>query len=591
MPTLEFKGKPFVYSHHLSVPFRELMVDPKKSLPAKGDKPSLDDNLIIHGDNLEALKALLPRYAGKVDVIYIDPPYNTGKEGWAYNDKVNSPLMKEWLGKVVDRDDLERHDKWLCMMWPRLQLLKELLSEKGVLFASIDDNEVASLKQGLIETFGPNNWLGTIIWKNATDNNPTNVAIEHEYIHAFANTRDGIPAEWKSPVSDLKNKLLQIEQDLLKTGDKIDAVQKKYTEWFRLHKAQLAPLQEYDQIDKGGIFTASRSVHNPGREGYRWDLRNPKTGKLVPQPLMGYRFPEETRDQLLKDDRIIFSEDSKQLIRIKIYVREYNEKMPSVIEIDGRRGANELRKLFPDIGNPFKNPKTYTLLEWLFSFTAKQDAVILDSFAGSGTTAHAVAALNATDNGNRKFVLIQLPESLAAESPARKTGFKEIIDITLERVRRVINGVPKSEDKALKKGLGGSFTFCELGDALDLGRFFDGKGAPTYEQVARYVVYTATGQSVADVPKEPRKDWFVAEAGGYRIHLIYKPDLAFMRSNDAALALPLAKEIVKGAKGKPVLVYAAAKFMAQAELTKGGITFCQLPYSVHRVLGEAPDAS
>jgi adenine-specific DNA-methyltransferase len=131
MPTLEFKGKPFVYSHHLSVPFRELIVDPKKSLPAKGHKPSLDDNLIIHGDNLEALKALLPRYAGKVDVIYIDPPYNTGNEGWAYNDNVNSPLMKEWLGKVVDRDDMERHDKWLCMMWPRLELLYELLSDTG----------------------------------------------------------------------------------------------------------------------------------------------------------------------------------------------------------------------------------------------------------------------------------------------------------------------------------------------------------------------------------------------------------------------------------------------------------------------------
>jgi adenine-specific DNA-methyltransferase len=121
MPTLEFKGKPFVYSHHLP----------------GGKKASLDDNLVIHGDNLEALKALLPRYAGKVDVIYIDPPYNTGNEGWAYNDNVNSPLMKEWFGKVVDQDDLERHDKWLCMMWPRLTLLKELLSPRGVLFISI----------------------------------------------------------------------------------------------------------------------------------------------------------------------------------------------------------------------------------------------------------------------------------------------------------------------------------------------------------------------------------------------------------------------------------------------------------------------
>ena len=152
MPTLDFKGKPFVYSHHLSVPFRELKIDAAKSLPGDGG-PSLDDNLIIHGDNLHALKALLPKYAGKVDVIYIDPPYNTGNEGWAYNDNVNSPMMKEWLGEVVDGDDLERHDKWLCMMWPRLVLLKELLSEKGSIWISIDDREQARLKLIMDEIF------------------------------------------------------------------------------------------------------------------------------------------------------------------------------------------------------------------------------------------------------------------------------------------------------------------------------------------------------------------------------------------------------------------------------------------------------
>jgi adenine-specific DNA-methyltransferase len=588
MPTLEFKGKPFVYSHHLSVPFREFVIDPKKSLPG-GKKASLDDNLIIHGDNLEALKALLPRYAGKVDVIYIDPPYNTGKEGWAYSDKVDSPLMKDWLGRVVDRDDLERHDKWLCMMWPRLQLLKELLSEKGVLFASIDDNEVAAFKQILVETFGGNNWLGTVIWKNATDNNPTNIAIEHEYVHVFANSRNGIAPEWKSPWSEVKKHLLEIEVKLLKTKKKSDALQAEYADWFRQHRSQLAPLQEYDQIDEGGIYTASRSVHNPGREGYRWDLKNPKTGKLVPLPLMGYRFPEETRDQLLAENRIIFSNDPDQLIRIKLYLKEYGEKMPSVIEIDGRRGANELRKLFPEIGTPFKNPKTYTLIEWLLSFTAKKDAIILDSFAGSGTTAHSVAALNARDKGTRKFILVQLPEALPTASPARKADYEEIMDVTLERVRRVLHGVPKSKDEAVRQGFGGSFTYCELGEPIELERFFDGKGAPGYEQVARYIVYTATGHS-AEAPTEPRKDWFVAEAGGYRIHLIYKPDLAFMRGNDAALTLDMAKQIAKNAKGKPVLVYAAAKFMSQAELTRLDITFCQLPYSVHRVLGEAPDA-
>jgi adenine-specific DNA-methyltransferase len=152
MPSLEFKGKSFIYTHHLGVPYRELVVDAPKSFPAEGKEPDLDGNLILHGDNLESLKALMPRYAGKVDCIFIDPPYNTGTEGWRYNDAVNSPLMREWLKKTsnpVEREDLQRHDKWLCMMWPRLQLLSELLAEDGVIFITIDHNEQHHLRSGV----------------------------------------------------------------------------------------------------------------------------------------------------------------------------------------------------------------------------------------------------------------------------------------------------------------------------------------------------------------------------------------------------------------------------------------------------------
>jgi adenine-specific DNA-methyltransferase len=205
MPTLEFKGKPFVYSHHLSVPFRELVIDPKKSLPG-GKKASLDDNLIIHGDNLEALKALLPRYAGKVDVIYIDPPYNTGHERWAYNDNVNSPLMKEWLGKVVDRDDLERHDKWLCMMWPRLSLLWEMLSSRGSLWITVDDNEAHNCRAICEEIFGEDTFVAQLVWQKRTSReNRTAIASMHDYILLFAKV--GID-DWKG-----------IRRRLASTGD------------------------------------------------------------------------------------------------------------------------------------------------------------------------------------------------------------------------------------------------------------------------------------------------------------------------------------------------------------------------------------
>src|SRR5437762_8442458 len=150
MSELQFKGKEFVYNHHLTVPYRPLEMDAGKSI----GKPNLNGNLIIHGDNLHALKALLPLYAGKVDCIFIDPPYNTGNENWSYNDNVNSPMMREWLGKTVDREDLTRHDKWCCMMLPRLKLLRELLRDDGAIFVSIDDNEVHRLRCLMDEVFG-----------------------------------------------------------------------------------------------------------------------------------------------------------------------------------------------------------------------------------------------------------------------------------------------------------------------------------------------------------------------------------------------------------------------------------------------------
>ena len=574
MPTLEFKGKPFVYSYHLSVPFRELRIDAAKSVPVGGDA-TLDGSLIIHGDNLEALKALLPRYAGQVDAIYIDPPYNTGKDDWRYNDRVSSPLMESWLGSVVNKEDMERHDKWLCMMWPRLLLLRELLAPHGVMFVSIDDNEVSSLKALMTEAFGEENWLGTIVWKNATDNNPTRIAVEHEYIHAFAKNKDETDAVWKAPHADLKEVMMAKGAELIATFNGDADLVAAYRAWHRSVKNQLGPLSGYELIDRNGIYAASRSVHNPGKQGYDWELFNPLTQSNVPKPLMGYRFPEETRDQLLAEDRIIFSEDPEQLIRLKTYLESYQEKMPGLIEIDGRRGANELRQLssgLPPLS--FKNPKTYTLIEWLLSYVAKPDALVLDSFAGSGTTGHAVLAMNKADDGNRRFILVESEDYADT--------------LTAERVRRVIGGVPEASDETVRQGLGGSFTYCDLGEEMNLERFFAGDGsAPAWSRLAEYVAYTATGEAL-NVAEEGA-DGFAGEAGGFRLHLIYKPDQAWMRSNEAMLDMATAERIAAAAAGRPVLVFAAGKFMAQKALTGMGLTFCQLPYAIHRILGDGTE--
>lgn len=574
MPTLDFKGKPFVYSHHLGLPFKELRIEPDKSLAGvKG--LVLDDNLIIKGDNLEALKALLPRYAGRVDIIYIDPPYNTGKDEWRYNDRVNSPLMQSWLGSVVNKEDMERHDKWLCMMWPRLQLLYELLAPHGVIYVSIDDNESSSLKEILSEIFGDDNWLGTVVWKNATDNNPTRIAIEHEYIHVFSKNKAETEKVWKAPHVELKETMLAKGAELLKTFKGETDLVAAYRAWYRKVKAQLGPLSGYELIDRKGIYAASRSVHNPGKQGYDWDLLNPKTQQNVPKPLMGYRFPEETRDELLADDRIIFSDDPEQLIRLKTYLEDYQEKMPSVIEIDGRRGANELRQLSSGgVKLAFKNPKTFTLLEMLLSYVAKPDALILDSFAGSGTTAHAVLALNKADGGDRRFILVE------AEDYADT--------LTAERVRRVIKGVPDATSEPFQTGWPGSFTYCELGEEMNLERFFEADGkAPPWARLAEYVAYTATGETLTTNTEGP--DGYAGVVGGVRLHLLYRPDQKWMRSNEAMFDMLTAERISKAGNGDPVLVFAAGKFMTQRTLTSLGITFCQLPYSIHRILGEGTE--
>lgn len=206
MPTLDWIGKKAVINHHREVPYRLIHCDGELSA---GDSDA--ENLLVQGDNLEALKALLPYYAGKVKCIYIDPPYNTGSEGWIYNDNVASSEIKAWLGKVVGKEaeDLSRHDKWLCMIYPRLRLLKEFLQEDGVIFVSLDDNEIENLLAVMNDIFGKTNWLGTIVWKNVTDNNPTRVVVEHEYIAAFSRKKDALPKSWKSPVSQVKDLLVK----------------------------------------------------------------------------------------------------------------------------------------------------------------------------------------------------------------------------------------------------------------------------------------------------------------------------------------------------------------------------------------------
>jgi len=573
MPVLDFKGKSVIYSHHLRVPFRSLKIDEKKSVlkkskSGKKEKLSLDDNLIIHGDNLHALKALLSRYSGKVKCIYIDPPYNTGNEGWKYNDKVNSPIIKEWLKQNgIGTDDLERHDKWLCMMWPRLQLLKELLSDDGVIFVSIDDNEQFRLMAIMEEIFGEESFVAQII----AQTNPRgrslrqDIAKTHEYILIFSKNRSigKIQEVKKSPKTikeynkadkNGKYRLLRLRNSGIQFFNK----ETRPNLFFPIY---VDPTNGKTSLSKSEIYTIKvLPIDSSGREGC-WTWSKDKI-KKTPGLIVGVKtYGSGNGWRIYRKDYL--PENGGTTKERSLWLEK---------SINHEVGKEMLRQIFQGEW-PFEFPKSVELIKKCISLISNKDSIILDSFAGSGTTAHAVLDLNREDGGNRKFILVE------CEDYADK--------ITAERVRRVIKGVPKANEEKLRKGLDGSFTYYILGKEINTENLLMGKNLPDYKQLAEYVFYTATGESLNKIAKA-NPAWFIGETSAYRLHLVYKPDLIFLRSKGSALHEDLAEAIKQFNKQskKISLVFAPAKYITQKELLKDyNIQFCQLPYDIHKIMG------
>ncbi len=605
MPTLDFKGKQFVYSHHLSVPFRELKVVADKSLPQDGKTASLDDNLIIHGDNLEALKALLPTHAGKIDCIFIDPPYNTGNEGWCYNDNVRSPLMQEWLKKSanpVDKEDMERHDKWLCMMWPRLNLLKELLSDTGVIFASIDDNEGFRLRELMDEIFGEGNHVATLVWqKRYSRENREAIGDVHDYVHVYAMNKEHFKLT--------RNKLPGTDD-------------------------QMAVYKNTNNDPKGPwrpIPITAQAGHATKEQFYK--ITSPSGKEFYPSEGRCWGLSEKTFKDLDAQGRIYYGVNGDSQPNLIRYASEVDGFVPWTWWPSSEAGhtdeaKKELMAIIPDKEFSFDTIKPIRLMKRIFQIATHKDSIVLDSFAGSGSTAHAILALNKEDEGNRRFILVEC-ETYAD-------------NLTAERVRRVINGYPfkgnqkqellsekitwsvfekkhaellekiakveakhsKDFDKIKKElkngvltvtgerkvdefapGIGGSFTYCTLGEPIQIESLLTGDAMPSFDALARYVFYTATGQSLETVAKASA-DGFIGETDLFRIHLFYRPDSEWLRSNEAALNADKVEVIAKNnATKKRTIVFAVAKFMSQKDLTEKRIEFCQLPYAIHRIMG------
>jgi site-specific DNA-methyltransferase (adenine-specific)/adenine-specific DNA-methyltransferase len=450
LPTLNWIGKQAVETHHKDVTFRLLQAVPALSA---GDADS--GNVIVQGDNLLALKALLPRYAGQVKCIYIDPPYNTGNEGWVYNDNVNSPEIQRWLGEVVGKEGetLDRHDRWLCMMYPRLMLLKQFLRDDGVIFVSIDDNEVAHLRLLMDEIFGANNFVANILWQKRTSpDSRLKLSDAHEYIISYAKNITRLSLN-KIPQSDKQlSNYKNLDNDLRGAWASTDFS----AQGFR-------PNQMYKIVTPSGRVV------------------NPPTGNC-------WKNTEDVFLKLVADNRIWFGKNGDGVPRRKTFLSESEGVVAWTWWTNSEVGHNqeakqEIKDIWGDSKNLFDTPKPTRLIQRILQIATNKDDLILDSFAGSGTTAHAVLKQNAEDGGNRRFILVEMEATIAQ-------------NVTAERVKRVSQGYTNAKGNSVE-GLGSGFQFYQLSDEP----LFTAEGIiradVSFTQLAEFVWFIETGTGLA----------------------------------------------------------------------------------------------
>ena len=568
MPTLNWIGKEAVVRHHREVPFRLL-----EPVPALSCGPTDTGNLIVQGDNLHALKALLPRYAGQVKCIYIDPPYNTGNEGWVYNDNVNSPEIRRWLGEVVGKEGetLDRHDRWLCMMYPRLVLLRQFLREDGAIFVSIDDNEVGNLQASMREIFGTANEIATIVWEKGKKGDSKLVSVTHEYIVAFARNKALLKernVRWRRRKPGIDDVLGHYEDLRRKHGHNHVAIRQEIMAWYRAmpntdpRKAH----KHYNWSDDRGLYFPD-NFHGPddGRENRpRYPILHPVTGQPCAMPSTGWRWEEATTKAALAENppRIHFGKDHTTIPNRKSYLSEINEEpMLSVFYKDGRAATLEVESMLGAGAFPF--PKDSEVIADLIGMVAVPGDIVLDSFGGSGTTAHAVLRLNQHLKNPLRFILVELDSQVALTK-------------THVRVKKAIEGYEPLAGKRRTPvpGLGGSFQFCRL----SAEPLFDPTGQVrrdvSFAQLAEFVWFVETGTGFSGRADSP----LLGEHEGRAIYLLYNGilgDLAEAGGN--VLTSAVLDRLPRF--GGPKVIYAAASRLG-SHAGREGITFKQTPYAL-----------
>ena len=408
-------------------------------------------NLFIEGDNLEALKLIQDTYLGQIKLIYIDPPYNTGKD-FVYRDNFSSSRITQEIASGERTEEGKRlvanpesngrfHSNWLSMIYPRVKVARNLLRDDGVLFISIDDNEYFNLKKICEEIFGGTNFVGTIVLQTATDNNETQINIEHEYILCFAKNKSALDT-WSRP-SEAAN-LIQEQYIKLREKHGTDNVkiQEELRKWITKNKNSLPRVAHYNYVDDRGVYHGG-NVANTKFGGYKYDVIHPITGKPCKVPDKGFRFAKNTMDRMVADGDIHFGPDETTLIKPKKRLETAKQALRSIIYEDGRSSTKVVDNLLAR--DVFKNPKSHSIIGQIIEFTTEGNDIILDFFAGSGTTAHAVMDVNARSGSNRSFIVVQLDESIREDDKDASQSRKfvkendlqaNIAELAKERIRR-----------------------------------------------------------------------------------------------------------------------------------------------------------
>ena len=577
MPTLHWLGKEKVINHHLDVPFRVLDKQYSYGIPDSG-------NAIIHGDNLDALKALLPQYEGRVNCIYIDPPYNTGNEGWVYNDNVNDPKIRKWLGEVVGKEgeDLTRHDKWLCMMYPRLRLLQRLLADDGAIFISIDDWEYANLKLICDEIFGSNCFVADISWQRtySTRNDSKGIVTEVEHLFVYSKQPNWQPdklprtaemnAKYKNPDNDIKpwRSDNPYAPGAATHQGMVYAIQNPFTgEMLYPTSSSCWRYQQDMMLDimNGWCEYELRDLHDEKARAQICGISESDVRQGVMGIVLVHSIEESAKQAKLilkrgQWPRFFFSKNGKGGIARKTYLDNVGGKLVTNFWAHADAGhtdeaKKELLALFEGKAT-FDTPKPTRLIQRILQILPDKNALILDSFAGSGTTAHAILKANQQDDGKRRFILVETMDY--AET------------ITAERVRRAIDGY--GDGKNTVPGTGGGFSYYELGEPL---MFADGnlnENVPA-ERIRDYVWYMETKQP-AQSPKAD-EPYYLGETDGAAYYFFYEKDAATTLDEDFLATLQTNAE--------RYIIYADRCALSEEDLKTYNVVFKKIPRDIARL--------